>query len=178
MGIFKNVSSTTHKIKDGKAEKNSEFCHLQSVTKIIGIGHVFSWCSNPMHKDTSCGTFSVMIIILFYLKKIWKIKILPHLPRYLSCLFGLRKVLILNYSDVMGNCLPSKWLKTTNCKILHLNFLDFLQQSVTKIMGKTAVWAVSCLYPLPLPNNVEKQRAKLASSCYGFAALYREEENF
>ena len=35
-------------------------------------------------------------------------------------------------------------------------------QSVTKIMGKTAIWAISCSYPLFPVNNVEKQRAKLA----------------
>ena len=33
-----------------------------------------------------------------------------------------------------------------------------------KVMGKTAIWATSCFYPLPPLNNVEKQRAKLASS--------------
>ena len=64
----------------------------------------------------------------------------------------------------MGNCLPSKWFKTTNCKILHLNFSDFFRQSVTKILGKTAILAISCLYPLPSLNNVEKQQAKFAWS--------------
>ena len=37
-------------------------------------------------------------------------------------------------------------------------------QSVTKIMGKTATWASSYSYPLPSFNNVEKKRAKHASS--------------
>ena len=40
----------------------------------------------------------------------------------------------------------------------------FNQQSVAKIMGKTAIWVISCFYPLPPLNNVKKQRAKLASS--------------
>ena len=62
----------------------------------------------------------------------------------------------------MGNCMPSKCFKTTDCKIAHLNFSDFFRQSVTKIMGKTAVWTFSCFYPLPHLNNVEKQCAKLA----------------
>ena len=31
-------------------------------------------------------------------------------------------------------------------------------------MGKTAIWAISCSYPLPPLNNVEKQRGKFASS--------------
>ena len=31
-------------------------------------------------------------------------------------------------------------------------------------MGKTAIWAISCFYPLPPLNNVEKQRAKFALS--------------
>ena len=30
-------------------------------------------------------------------------------------------------------------------------------QSVTKIMGKTAIWSISCFFPLPPLNNVEKQ---------------------
>ena len=34
-------------------------------------------------------------------------------------------------------------------------------QSVTKIMGKTAVWTILCFSPLPRLNNVEEQRAKL-----------------
>ena len=37
-------------------------------------------------------------------------------------------------------------------------------QSVTKYMGKTAIWAILCSYPLPTLNNVEKQQAKFASS--------------
>ena len=32
-------------------------------------------------------------------------------------------------------------------------------------MRKTAIWAISCLYPLPPLNNVEEQQAKVASSC-------------
>ena len=50
--------------------------------------------------------------------------------------------------------------------MLHLNFSDFFRQSVTKIMGKTAIWAISCfcVYPFSPLSNVEKQRAKLASS--------------
>ena len=35
---------------------------------------------------------------------------------------------------------------------------------MTKIMGKTAIWAISCFFPLPPLNNVEKQTAKLAPS--------------
>ena len=31
-------------------------------------------------------------------------------------------------------------------------------------MRNTAIWAISCSYSLPPLNNVEKQRAKLASS--------------
>ena len=37
-------------------------------------------------------------------------------------------------------------------------------QSVTKIMGETAIWAISCSYPLLPLNNVGKQREKLASN--------------
>ena len=35
---------------------------------------------------------------------------------------------------------------------------------MTKIMTKTAIWAISCFYPLSPFNNVEKQGAKVASS--------------
>ena len=38
------------------------------------------------------------------------------------------------------------------------------RQSVTKIMGKTAIWTISCFYSLPPFRNVEKQWAKLVSS--------------
>ena len=31
-------------------------------------------------------------------------------------------------------------------------------------MGKTAIWAILCSYPVSLFNNFEKQREKLASS--------------
>ena len=42
-------------------------------------------------------------------------------------------------------------------------YVHSIGQSVTKIMGKTAIWTCLCFYPLPPLNNVEKQRAKLAS---------------
>ena len=37
-------------------------------------------------------------------------------------------------------------------------------QSVTEILGKTAISTILCLPPRPLLNNVEEQWAKLASS--------------
>ena len=132
----------------------------------MGIYVPCSWYSNPIYNDAPCGIFFVMLIILCYLKQIWKIKILPHLPRFLSCLFGLQKLLrliSLYHGDAMGNCLLSKWFKTTNCKTLHLNFSDFFRQAVTKITGKTAIWAISFFYPLPPLNNVEKQQVKFGS---------------
>ena len=49
-----------------------------------------------------------------------------------------------------------KGFKTTKCKVLRLNISDFFRQSVTKIIEKTAIWAISCFYPLPPLNNVEK----------------------
>ena len=124
-----------------------------------------SWCCNLMYNDASCPICSVMLIIWFYLKKIWKTKVLPHLSRYLSSFFVLQKLWRLIYSDVIGNCMSSKWFKTTNCKILHLSFSKFLRQSVAKLIRKTAIWTISCFYPLPFLNNVKKQWAKLAPSC-------------
>ena len=58
--------------------------------------------------------------------------------------------------------------------LLTLNTVFFWLQSVTKIIGKTAIWVTSCFYPLPSFNNVKKQRAKLTSSyVMGFPTLYR-----
>ena len=70
----------------------------------------------------------------------------------------------LYHSEIMNNSLLSVWFKTTNCKIPHLHFWDFLRQLVTKNMRKTGIWAISCFYFLCPLNNVGKQRAKLASS--------------
>ena len=64
----------------------------------------------------------------------------------------------------MGKIMTSKRFKTTNCKILHLRFPGFFRQSVTKIMGKTAIRTISYFSPLPPLNNVEKHGAKLKSS--------------
>ena len=136
---------------------------------ITQIRHLCSSCSNLMYNDASCQIFFVVLINLFYLERIWKTKILLHLTRYLSCLFGLQKI-VKNYMCncwlLMGNCLPSMWFKRTNCKILHSNFSDFFRQSVIKIMGKIAIWAISYFYPLPPLNNVEKQPAKFPSSYF------------
>ena len=60
--------------------------------------------------------------------------------------------------------MPSIWFKKSNSKILHLKFCRFFRQSVTKIMGKTAIWTILCFSPLPPLNNVEKQWAKPVSS--------------
>ena len=49
---------------------------------------------------------------------------------------------------------------TSNLKIACLKRL----QSLTKIMGKTAIWTIVCSSLLAPLNNVEEQRAKLASS--------------
>ena len=51
-----------------------------------------------------------------------------------------------------------------NFKIPHFKFWRFFRQSVTKIMGKTAIWTILCLSTLPPLNNVEEEWAKLASS--------------
>ena len=60
--------------------------------------------------------------------------------------------------------MPSIWFKISKSKILHSKFCRFFRQSVTKIMGKTAIWTILCFSPLPPLNNVEEQWAKLASS--------------
>ena len=60
--------------------------------------------------------------------------------------------------------MPSTWFKMSNCKIPHVQSCRFFRQSVTKIMGKTAIWTILCFSPLPLLNNVEEQWAKLAWS--------------
>ena len=57
----------------------------------------------------------------------------------------------------MGKCMPSILLKMTNSKIPHFKVCRFFRQSVTKIMGKTVIWTIFCLSPLPPLNNVEEQ---------------------
>ena len=37
-------------------------------------------------------------------------------------------------------------------------------QSVTRIMGKTAIWTIMCFYPFPQLNNFEKLRANIVPS--------------
>ena len=55
---------------------------------------------------------------------------------------------------------------TQNQKLYNtaLKICRFFRQSVAKIMGKTAIWTISCLSPLLPLNNVEEQWAKFASS--------------
>ena len=60
--------------------------------------------------------------------------------------------------------MPSIWFKISNSKIPHLKFCRFFRQSVTKIMGKTAIWTILCFSLLPSLNNVEEQWEKLVSS--------------
>ena len=57
--------------------------------------------------------------------------------------------------------MPSVWFKMSNGKILHLKLGIFFRPSVTKIMGKTAIWKILCFSPLPPLNNVEEHWAKL-----------------
>ena len=47
------------------------------------------------------------------------------------------------------NTLPYE--SENKCSVVHI------LQSVTKIMGKTAIWTVLCFSPLPPLNNVGKQ---------------------
>ena len=54
------------------------------------------------------------------------------------------------------------WFKKNDSEIPH--FCRFFRQSVTKIMGKSAIWTILCFSPLPPLKNVEEQWAKLASS--------------
>ena len=60
---------------------------------ITQIGGLCSWCNNNMYKGTCSGMVFLMLIIWFYLKFIWEIKILPDLPRYLRSFFTLQKLL-------------------------------------------------------------------------------------
>ena len=76
-------------------------------------------------------------------------------------------------------------MNNVNCFPDEKNLLSFLfmgLQSVTNIMGKTSIWSTSFFYPLPPLSNVEKQRAKLASS-YGMGSQHcigeeREKHHF
>ena len=59
--------------------------------------------------------------------------------------------------------MPSISRKMTSSKIPHFKFYRFFRQSVTKIMGETAIWTVLSFSPVSPFNNVEEQWAKLAS---------------
>ena len=59
-----------------------------------------------------------------------KNKDFPHLPRYLSHLFGFQKLLRLIYFEVTSKHMPSIWFRNSNSKISHINFCLFLRQSV------------------------------------------------
>ena len=56
--------------------------------------------------------------------------------------------------------------QNVNFKIPHFKFCRLFRQSVTKIMGKTDIWRILSLPPLPPLNNVEEEWAKLASSIF------------
>ena len=52
-------------------------------------------------------------------------------------------------------------------------------QSVTKIMGKTAIWTILCFYLLNPLNNVDKQWAKFVSNyVVGLQHYIGQEGNF
>ena len=57
----------------------------------------------------------------------------------------------------MGKYMPSILFKKSRGKISHLKFWIFFGQSVTKIMGKTAIWTILCFSTFPPPRNVEEQ---------------------
>ena len=98
-------------ILDLEKEEKCFFVIQIPVTKVIGKTAIWTnfcfWVSPPNYTNwafmflmqQSDVQWRVLwnllcnAVVLFYLKKIWKIKILPHLPRYLSCLFGLQKLL-------------------------------------------------------------------------------------
>ena len=80
------------------------------------------------------------------------------------------------HSEAIGNFMPLKRFKTTNCKIVHLSFSDTFTQSVTKNMRKTAIWTTSYFWLFPLLNNVKKEQAKLGSS-YVMGCQYCIEED-
>ena len=75
---------------------------------------------------------------------------------------------ILNYKTVRQVQCRGGALSQFHLSLIILNKL----QSVTKIMGKSAIWTILCFYPFPPLNNVEKQSAKVASS-YVMGSHYR-----
>ena len=113
-----------------------------------------------MFNDGCIGIFFAMLIILFYWKKMWKIKILPNLPRYLSCLFGFQKLLrlIQNWRNGLNACLQFD-LKCETVKYRIQNFTDssdnHWQQLWVKV--RTRRFCVSLPFPLltVLKNNQE-----------------------
>ena len=58
----------------------------------------------------------------------------------------------------------------SSCKIPHLKFCRFSRQSVTKIMGKAAIWTIFCFSPfLPFNNVLELASSNVTDSqhCIG-----------
>ena len=110
-----------------------------------------------MYNDASSGIYFAMLIIWFYLKKNLKNKDFVSVTQVFKLLVWVPKI-IKTYikKNVMGNYMPSIGFKMSNCKISHLQFCRFFRQTVTKIMGKTAIWTILCFSPLPPLNNVEE----------------------
>ena len=131
---------------------------------LLFIAQIWNLCSNSnnlIYSDASSGIFVVKFIVWFYLENFWKIKILPHLHRYWRCLSGFQKLKGLYNSDIIGKCMRSVWFKMSNCKTPNLKFCRFFRQSVSKMMEKTDIWAILCVYLLSPLYNVEWE--KLAS---------------
>ena len=65
--------------------------------------------------------------------------------------------------------MTSIWFKMSNTKVLHLQLCRFLRKSVSKFMGKTAIWTVFCFPPLSPLNNVEENLLSVIGSqhCIG-----------
>ena len=67
-------------------------------------------------------------------EKILKNKDFASPTRIFRLLAWAPKILKTYISDMMSNCLPSKWFKTTNFKILNFSFSGFFRQSVTNML--------------------------------------------
>ena len=130
---------------------------------IMQIGNFCFWCSNLMCNNVSNIIFFVMFIIWFYLKKMWKINILPQLLKYLCGLFGFQKLLrLMIVKEWIITCFQFD-LKRATVKC-HTKFFRFFYTISDKNYGKTTIWTILSFYPFPPHNNIEKQWTKLVSS--------------
>ena len=138
---------------------------------ITQIGNLCSWCSNLLYNHASSGIFFVMFKIWFYLKKIWKIKILPHLHWYFCSLFGFQKLFRHIVTGWIIACFQLD-LKGATVKY-HTKFFRFFYTISDKNYRKNCYLSYSVFLPSsPSSQCWETMSITCVKLCSGLATLY------